>query len=55
MIKENENLERIAKEIMRPVGLSKNFILWMSFLGVILAASLVAYAIQLQNGLTVIV
>ncbi len=53
MIKENENLERIAKEIMRPVGLSKNFILWMSFLGVILAASLVAYAIQLQNGLTV--
>lgn len=48
-----EKLDKIASDVIRPVGFTNAFMIWMSFLTVILAACAYAYTIQFQKGLIV--
>jgi len=49
----NERLETVAFDILRPVRINRSFILWLIFLFVALAFCLYAYSIQLRKGLIV--
>jgi molybdopterin-containing oxidoreductase family membrane subunit len=46
-------LDRLSSDILRPVRISKGFIIWMGVLTIGLAACLYAYTTQLKNGLIV--
>ena len=48
-----ERLDSIATDILRPVGISRGFLIWMGFLTVALLACLYAYSLQLENGMIV--
>ena len=49
----NKKLDSIAADILRPVGITQGFIIWMGFLGIALAACIYAYYIQFDKGLIV--
>lgn len=49
----NEYLDSIATDILRPVGINKGFKIWMGFLTVILLACIYAFYIQCEKGLIV--
>ena len=49
----NKKLDSIAADILRPVGITQGFIVWMGFLGIALAACIYAYYIQFDKGLIV--
>ena len=49
----DKRLDRIASDILRPVGVDRSFLIWMSSLGMILLVCLYAYYIQLDKGLIV--
>ena len=46
-------LNEVATDVLKPVGVNRNFIVWMSFLGMALIPCIYAYYIQLQEGLIV--
>ncbi len=46
-------LNRVATDLLKPVGPSRGFTIWMSFLVLALLACLYAYAIQIKEGLGV--
>jgi len=50
---QNKKLDSIAADILRPVGITQGFIVWMGFLGISLAACIYAYYIQFDKGLIV--
>ena len=45
--------EKIITDLLRPIRMNKSFIIWMGFLGVSLVICLYAYALQLDEGLSV--
>ena len=49
----NPKIDKIAKDILRPVGFNSRFHTWMAFLSILLIGALYAYYIQLQEGLVV--
>lgn len=49
----NERVNKIADDIMRPVGINRSFTIWMMFAGMFMVACLWAYGIQLNKGLGV--
>jgi Ni/Fe-hydrogenase subunit HybB-like protein len=49
----NKKLDSIAADILRPVGISQGFIIWMGFLGISLMGCIYAYYIQWDKGLIV--
>ncbi len=49
----NKKLDSIAADILRPVGITQGFIVWMGFLGIALLACIYAYYIQFDKGLIV--
>jgi Ni/Fe-hydrogenase subunit HybB-like protein len=49
----NPKLDKIARDILKPVGLNGKFLAWMGFLSIILIACLYAYYIQFREGLIV--
>ncbi|WP_075590290.1 NrfD/PsrC family molybdoenzyme membrane anchor subunit [Labilibacter marinus] len=48
-----EKLDKVAKDILKPVGFGPGFLTWMSFLTMALLACIYAYVIQYQKGLIV--
>lgn len=53
LTKDKKKLDKIASDILRPIGMNVRFHTWMGFLTAILIAGLYAYFIQLQKGLVV--
>ena len=49
----DKKLDSIAADILRPVGITQGFIVWMGFLGISLLACIYAYYIQWDKGLIV--
>ena len=49
----DKRLDSIATDILRPVGISKGFLVWMGFLVISLSACIYAYYIQWDKGLIV--
>ena len=49
----DKRLDTIAADILRPVGISQGFLVWMAFLSISLAACIYAYYIQWDKGLIV--
>jgi Ni/Fe-hydrogenase subunit HybB-like protein len=49
----DKRLDSIAGDILKPVGISKGFMIWMGFLTVSLLACIYAYYIQCEKGLIV--
>ncbi|MEI6143920.1 MAG: NrfD/PsrC family molybdoenzyme membrane anchor subunit [Mariniphaga sp.] len=49
----DKRLDTIAADILRPVGISQGFLVWMSFLAISLAGCIYAYYIQCDKGLIV--
>ncbi len=49
----DKRLDRIASDILRPVGVDRSFLIWMSSLSMILLVCLYAYYIQLDKGMIV--
>ncbi len=49
----DKRLDRIASDILRPVGVDRSFLIWMASLGMILLVCMYAYYIQLDKGLIV--
>jgi len=49
----DKRLDSIAADILRPVGISKGFLVWMAFLIVSLSGCIYAYYIQWDKGLIV--
>ncbi len=49
----DKKLDSIAADILRPVGITPGFIIWMGFLGVSLLGCIYAYYIQFDKGLIV--
>jgi len=49
----DKRLDSIAADILRPVGITQGFIVWMGFLGISLLACIYAYYIQWDKGLIV--
>ncbi len=49
----NKKLDSIAADILKPVGISQGFIIWMGFLGISLMGCIYAYYIQWDKGLIV--
>lgn len=49
----DKRLDSIAGDILKPVGISKGFMIWMGFLTVSLLACIYAYYIQYEKGLIV--
>ncbi len=47
------NKEKFIHDILKPIGFSKGYVLWMSFLTILLFLCLYAYYIQLKVGLGV--
>lgn len=50
---DNPKLDKIAKDILKPVGLNSSFHYWMAFLSILLVGALYAYFIQAREGLGV--
>ena len=50
---QDKKLDSIAADILRPVGITQGFIIWMGFLGISLLACMYAYYIQFDKGLIV--
>ncbi len=50
---QKESLEKITSDLIKPIGLNRNFYLWMGFLTVALIGCLYAYYLQLRDGLGV--
>jgi len=50
---DDKRLDSIAADILRPVGISKGFLVWMAFLIVSLSGCIYAYYIQWDKGLIV--
>jgi Ni/Fe-hydrogenase subunit HybB-like protein len=48
-----ERLDSIATDILKPVGISRGFLIWMGFLAVSLLGCLYAYSLQLEKGMIV--
>ncbi len=48
-----EIINKVSADLLRPVRLNRNFVLWMMFLSVSLVLCLYAYSIQLRKGLIV--
>ena len=49
----DKRLDSIAADILRPVGISKGFLIWMGFLGISLLGCMYAYYLQWDKGLIV--
>ena len=49
----NEYLDSIASDILKPVGINRGFMIWMGFLTVSLLACIYAYYLQYEKGLIV--
>lgn len=49
----DKRLDRIASDILKPVGVDRSFTIWMSCLSTLLLVCMYAYYIQLDNGLIV--
>ena len=49
----DKRLDSIAADILRPVGISKGFLIWMGFLSISLLGCVYAYYIQWEKGLIV--
>jgi Ni/Fe-hydrogenase subunit HybB-like protein len=49
----DKRLDSIATDILRPVGISKGFLIWMGFLLISLCGCIYAYYIQWEKGLIV--
>lgn len=49
----DKRLDSIAADILRPVGISKGFLIWMGFLTVSLMGCIYAYYLQWEKGLIV--
>ena len=49
----DKKLDSIAADILRPVGITQGFVVWMGFLGVSLLGCIYAYYIQFDKGLIV--
>lgn len=49
----NPRLEKIAADILKPVGLNKKFHIWMAFLTLVFGVCFIGYFIQLRDGLGV--
>ena len=49
----DKRLDSIAADILRPVGISKGFLIWMGFLGISLFGCMYAYYLQWDKGLIV--
>ena len=49
----DKRLDRIATDILRPVGVDRNFLIWMASLSTLLLVCMYAYYIQLDKGLIV--
>lgn len=49
----DKRLDRIASDILRPVGVDRSFLIWMASLGMLLLVCIYAYFIQLDKGLIV--
>ncbi len=52
-MKINKNREEIISDLLRPVGLTRGFHIWMAALSILLFICLYAYTIQLRDGLGV--
>lgn len=50
---QDKRLEAIATDILKPVGISRGFLIWMGFLTVALLACIYAYTLQLERGMIV--
>lgn len=50
---DKKKLDKIAGEILKPVGFSKSFMVWMTFLVMVFLICGYAYSIQLKEGLIV--
>jgi len=48
-----KQLDRIAADILRPVGIDRNFLIWMASLTMLLLVCMYAYYIQIDKGLIV--
>jgi molybdopterin-containing oxidoreductase family membrane subunit len=49
----DKRLDRIATDILRPVGVDRGFLIWMASLTMLLVVCLYAYIIQLDKGMIV--
>jgi len=49
----DKRLDSIAADILKPVGISKGFLIWMGFLGISLLGCMYAYYLQWDKGLIV--
>jgi len=49
----NQKSQKIIEDIIKPVGITKGFIIWMSFLTLVFIACIYAYTIQLHTGMGV--
>ena len=49
----DKKVDSIAADILRPVGITQGFIVWMGFLGISLLACIYAYYLQWDKGLIV--
>lgn len=50
---DKKRLDAISADILRPVRISKGFVLWIGFLVIVLGICLYAYTVQLRKGLGV--
>jgi len=50
---QDKKLDSIAADILRPVGITQGFVVWMGFLGISLMGCIYAYYIQWDKGLIV--
>ena len=48
-----KNIDQISSDILRPIGISKGFLAWMTLLIIGLGICIYAYIIQLHEGLIV--
>ncbi len=49
----HDQIEQVTTDLLRPIGISRGFIIWMGFLTAVLAICLYAYSLQLKIGLGV--
>ncbi len=50
---QDKKLDSIAADILRPVGITQGFVVWMGFLGISLMGCIYAYSIQWDKGLII--
>jgi Ni/Fe-hydrogenase subunit HybB-like protein len=53
LTEDKNKLDKIAADILRPVGINKKFLAWMTFLSLLFLFCLYEYTIQLRKGLIV--